>query len=517
MKIATIQSKPIAGNLEYNLQNIIKYINKAKEDKVDLVVFSNGSMTGLNIKGLLYNSTFNDELAILNTELLSASKGIDVLVPTITDYKGAIFEYQTHIKDGELIKCYPATPNDCHEMFSHDISKATNECLLNINDKKISVNCPNGDADLNIYTFLSVFDKRFNSNEEFINAMPDTDIPYLCLNSSGFCNGLVFMGGSFGYSKDKITFQSPYFEESYDILTLKDKTILGPISNAPKEKYELIYKAITNSIKDFINANGFKGIVLGMSGGIDSALVGVLAKEAIGAENIQCLIMPSKYSSNETMSDAEIICNNLGIKYEIIPINSINECLLKALKPFLEGTKADTTEENLQSRIRGILNMAVSNKKGMCLVATGNKSEAATGYYTLYGDSCGSLAPIVDLYKTEVYELSRYINSINPQIPESIIDRPPSAELAPGQKDNDSLPDYDLLDGILTLLMDYNLCVEEVIAEGYDEETVYKVYNLLNKVEFKRGQYPMGISLSETAFQNKDHWDYPITNKFIIK
>lgn len=517
MKIATIQSKPIAGNLEYNLKNIIENINKAKEDKADLVVFSNGSMTGLNIKGLIYNATFNDEIAILNTELLSASKGINVLIPTITDYNGAIFEYQNFIKDGELIKCYPSTPNDCHDMFKDDISKAKDECLLDINGTKISVNCPNGDVDLNIYTFLSIFDKRFNPNEEFINAMPETDIPYICLNSAGFCNGLVFMGASFGYSKEKITFQAPYFEESYNLLTLEDNKISGLIASVPSEKYEFIYKALVNSIKDFINANGFKGIVLGMSGGIDSALVGVLAKEAIGSDKVQCLIMPSKYSSNETMSDAEIICNNLNIKYEIIPINTINESLLNALKPFLEGTKVDTTEENLQSRIRGILNMAVSNKKGMCLVATGNKSEAATGYYTLYGDSCGSLAPIVDLYKTEVYELCRYINSLNPVIPESIIDRPPSAELAPGQKDNDSLPDYDILDGILTLLMDYNLCVEEVIAEGYDEATVYKVYNLLHRVEFKRAQYPMGISLSETAFQNKDHWDYPITNKFIIK
>ncbi|MBQ0105045.1 MAG: NAD(+) synthase, partial [Armatimonadetes bacterium] len=296
-----------------------------------------------------------------------------------------------------------------------------------------------------------------------------------------------------------------------------DSKITGPLSKEPKEGCEAIYGAITNSIKDFAEAYGFRGAVFGMSGGIDSAVVGTLAVKALGKENVKFLIMPSSYSSEETMSDAEIICKNLGAEYYTIPIENINKTYLSALAPFLENTKKDTTEENIQSRIRGMLNMAVSNKTGYCVLTTGNKSEASTGYYTLYGDSCGSLAPIIDLYKTEVYRLAEYINRVQDNIiPESIIKRPPTAELAPGQKDNDTLPDYDILDPILIMLMDLGCSAEECIEEGYDEETVKKIYNLLHRTEFKRAQYPMGISLSESSFQDKNFWDYPITNRFKI-
>ncbi|MBQ7257808.1 MAG: NAD(+) synthase [Abditibacteriota bacterium] len=514
MKIAIVQSKPIAGDITGNLNKIKEYINRAKEDKAELIIFSNGSLTGVNIKGLLYDTTFTNEVAIKNIELINATEGINVLIPTITEYKGKLFEYQAFINKNGEVKLFPATPNDAHEMYEGDIETGKEECLLTIDNKKFSVNCPNGDVDLNIYSFMSVFDKVNYHNLDFVELMPETDVPYININSAGFCNGLVFTGGSLGVSQGKITFQAPYFEEGYFLINLEGKKITGEIHPEPKSKYEAVHKAIVNSIRDYINANGFKGIVFGMSGGVDSALVGTLAVEAIGPEKVTFLIMPSKYSSNETMSDAEIICNILKAKYYNIPIVDINKEFLTSLAPFLEGTKPDTTEENIQSRIRGVLNMAVSNKTGYCVLATGNKSEASTGYFTMYGDSCGSLAPIIDLYKTEVYELCEYINSVNPIIPESIIKRPPTAELAPGQKDNDSLPDYDILDDILIELVDLGCPVEEVMADGYDEETVIKVYNLLHKVEFKRCQYPLAISLSESCFQNKEFWDYPQTNKF---
>ena len=514
MKIALVQVNPIAGDLKNNLKKIVSYINKAKEDKAEFVVFSNGALTGINIKGLMFDATFSDEIAITNIELLNSVKGIDVLIPTLTEYKDQLFEYQTHIKDGKCIKIYPSSPNETHAIFGDDYDTALKECLLTIGDTKISINCPNGDTDLNIYSYISAFDKMANQAEDFVHAMPETEVPYINLNPAGFCNGTIFTGGSFGISHGEFTFQAPYFEESYNLLTLEEGKIKGDIIPAPMEKYEAIYKALTFSIKDYVEDNGFKGVVFGMSGGIDSAVVGALAVNALGADRVKFLIMPSKYSSNETMSDAEIICNNLGAKYYNLPILDINNELLKTLNPFLEGTTPDTTEENIQSRIRGILNMAVSNKTGYCVLTTGNKSEAATGYYTLYGDSCGSLAPIIDLYKTEIYQLAEYINSLKPVIPETIISRPPTAELAPGQKDNDSLPDYDILDDILTLLVDLNSCVEEVVAEGYDEETVKKVYNLLHRVEFKRQQYPMAVALSETCFQDKGFWDFPVTNKF---
>lgn len=515
MKIVSFQSKPIAGNLQKNFENILSNIEKAKKDNAELIVFSNGSMTGLNIKGLIYDKTFTEANSNYNRKLLDI-KGIYILIPLLSESNNEVFEYQTLIRDGKIIKTFPATPNECHEIFGDNIEKAQEECIFTVNDRTFSVNCPNSNADLNIYSFISVYDKLINPIQDFIDAMPETDIPYININSAGFCNGVVFSGASFGVSQGKITYMAPYFEENYSLLNLSDKKITGPVTPQIKNKYEGIYKAITSSIKDFVSANGFRGAVFGMSGGIDSALVGTLAVHALGKDKVTFLIMPGKYSSDDTMSDAEIICRKLGAEYYTIPINDINSEYLKALQPILENKTADTTEENIQSRIRGMLNMAVSNKTGYCVLTTGNKSEAATGYYTLYGDSCGSLAPIIDLYKTEVYELCRYINSTEQLIPESVINRPPTAELAPNQKDCDTLPDYDTLDDILTLLIDFSTGCEEIISQGYDRETVEKVYNLLHQTEFKRAQYPMGISLSETSFQDKTFWDYPITNKFSI-
>lgn len=514
MKIASVQSKSIAGDLKGNLAKALKYTEKAKSDGAELIIFSNGTLTGLNIKSLIYDATFFDECQNINKEFTEKAMGIDILIPTLTEENGEYFEYQAHIKDGKIIKYYPATPNQTHELFGDDIEKAQKECFLTVENEKFSVNCPNGDVSLNIYSFVSLYDKLNDPIQSFIDAMPETEVPYININSAGFCNGVVFCGASFGVTKGEVTYRAPYFEENYSIINLENNTITGQFNEPITEKYEGIYKAIINSIKDFVNANGFKGAVFGMSGGIDSAVVGALAVKALGKENVLFLIMPGKYSSGETMSDAEIICNKLGARYLTIPINDINNDFLKGLSSILEGTKTDTTEENIQSRIRGVLNMAVSNKTGYCVLTTGNKSEASTGYFTLYGDSCGSLAPIIDLYKTEVYGLADYINYVDSVIPQSIIDRPPTAELAPGQKDCDTLPDYDTLDDILTMLVDLNCSVAEVTEEGYDKETVKKVYNLLHRVEFKRAQYPMGISLSETSFQDKVFWDFPITNRF---
>ncbi|MBQ0105238.1 MAG: hypothetical protein KBT47_04285, partial [Armatimonadetes bacterium] len=254
MKIALVQSKPIAGDLKGNLAKIKNYIKSAEKDRAELIVFSEGSLTGLNIKGLVYDSTFRREAENIKEEIIKYSENIDLLIPIITEYRGNIFEYQTHISKGRIIKSYPSTPNETHEIFGEDIEEAQKECILKIKDKVISLNCPNGDADLNIYSFISVFDKNENHIKPFMDAMPETDIPYINLNSAGFCNGLCFSGGSFGVSQGKITYLAPYFEENYSLAELSDSKITGPLSKEPKEGCEAIYGAITNSIKDFAEA-----------------------------------------------------------------------------------------------------------------------------------------------------------------------------------------------------------------------------------------------------------------------
>ncbi|MEW5814233.1 MAG: NAD(+) synthase, partial [Spirochaetota bacterium] len=245
---------------------------------------------------------------------------------------------------------------------------------------------------------------------------------------------------------------------------------------------------------------GFNKVHLGLSGGIDSALVAVLAAEAVGPENVTAFALPSRYSSEASFNDAKEIAVNLGIQFSVLSIEKIFPAFLDALEPFFKGKEPDVTEENLQARIRGTLLMSYSNKWGSLLLTTGNKSELATGYCTLYGDMSGGLGVIGDLLKTEVYELCRYINKRKPVIPESILSKAPSAELRPGQKDEDSLPPYDILDKILTLYLIDNMTLEEIIQKGFSQELVSRVLSLVARSEYKRRQAPPVLKVSERAF-----------------
>ena len=273
-------------------------------------------------------------------------------------------------------------------------------------------------------------------------------------------------------------------------------------------------------VGDFVRKNGFKGVLLGLSGGFDSALCAAIAVDALGADKVRAVMMPSEFTSRESLEDAEAVAKMLGIRYDILPIVENVACFEKLLAPVFKGKDRDTTEENLQARLRGVLLMALSNKFGDLLLCTGNKSETAVGYATLYGDMCGGFAPINDLYKTDAYALAQWRNENHPVwikneikqiMPQRLITKAPSAELRPGQKDEDSLPPYETLDAILKMLVENDAGIDEVVAAGYDESVVKQVYALLHRSEFKRIQGAPGVKLSRRSFDGD--WHYPITKK----
>jgi NAD+ synthase (glutamine-hydrolysing) len=327
----------------------------------------------------------------------------------------------------------------------------------------------------------------------------DYHLPIVYVNQVGAQTELIFDGGSMLINKQgDVEQELAYFEEEYRVIELSGSNEINI-----QQRYstiEKIYKALILGIKDYFHKTGFKSATLGLSGGIDSALVAVLATEALGAENIHTLLMPSKYSSDHSITDAIQLAENLGIKYDIVPIQEMVDSFETALKPIFKGLKSGVAEENIQARTRGILVMALSNKFGNILLNTTNKSECAVGYGTLYGDMNGGLSVLGDVYKTDIFKLARYINREKEIIPENTIIKPPSAELKPDQKDTDSLPDYELLDQILFRYIELNLSPEEIIEQGYDEKVVRKTARMVNFNEYKRFQAPPILRISSKAF-----------------
>jgi NAD+ synthase (glutamine-hydrolysing) len=312
--------------------------------------------------------------------------------------------------------------------------------------------------------------------------------------------------------------QSAYYESVNTIKIgkkIREKTPIKAVKVDSFDIYEQLYLAVKTGIKDYVWKNGFQKVVLGLSGGIDSSLTAAIAADAIGPENVLGLLMPSQYSSKGSIDDSIELSKNLGINYKIIPINDIYEKYIENLKESFKNTDEDKTEENIQARIRGNLVMAFSNKFGYLALACGNKSEAATGYATLYGDMAGGFSPIKDLYKTDLYKVARKYNELHGKeiIIRSILEKPPSAELRPNQKDEDTLPPYALLDEILFKYIDREMSYDELLQEGYDEGLLKNVINMVNKNEYKRRQSAPGIKLTERSF-GKDR-RMPITNKYI--
>jgi len=363
-----------------------------------------------------------------------------------------------------------------------------------------------------------------------VRQVVESGLPMLYANQVGGQDELVFDGGSFAINADRtLAFQMSQFEEAVTTTTWKRVDtdagsrfvcLDGPQSRIP-EKEEADYRACMLGLRDYVNKNGFKDVVLGLSGGIDSAICAALAVDALGEERLRTVMLPYRYTSKDSFTDAEACARALGCRYDVVPIAEPVEGFMTALGPLFEGTTAGVTEENLQSRARGVILMAISNKFGSMVVTTGNKSEMSVGYATLYGDMNGGFNPIKDLYKMQVYALSRWRNGHVPPgglgpsgevIPKNIIDKAPSAELRENQTDQDSLPPYPVLDDILECLVENEMGVDEIVARGHPRETVTRVEHLLYIAEYKRRQAAPGVKITRKNFGRDRR--YPITNRF---
>ena len=367
------------------------------------------------------------------------------------------------------------------------------------------------------------FDVRLT---HMVSRVVETGLPLIYLNLVGGQDDQVFDGGTFGLNEHgKLAFQMPVFEEEIAHITLENDGAgwsiqPGEIVHHPDE-WEQDYNCTVLSLRDYMAKTGFKKVLLGLSGGIDSALVATIAVDALGAENVRCVMLPSEYTSQGSLDDAEALAKNLGCRYDFVPIAEGRAAITNTLAPLFEGTEPGLTEENIQSRLRGLLLMALSNKFGEMLLTTGNKSEVAVGYATIYGDMAGGYNPIKDLYKTRVFEQCRWRNANHRDwmkgpggavIPVEIIDKPPSAELREDQKDSDSLPDYPELDAILDILVDQDGSISDCVAAGFDRDVAKKVEHLLYISEYKRFQSAPGTRLTKRAFWLDRR--YPIVNRW---
>ncbi|MBD3749905.1 MAG: NAD+ synthase [Sphingobacteriales bacterium] len=532
MKIALAQLNYHIGNFEANTQKIIQTLNSEKAKETDLVVFAELCVSGYPPRDFLEYPEFIELCKTAAEEIAKASKGIACIIglpivnPVIEGknlYNAAFF-----IEDGEikqvikksLLPTYdvfdeyryfePAHEFKCIDFKGYKIALTICEDLWNLGDNPLYKTCPmdelmKEDPDLMINIAASPF--AYNHDEERIFILSQNcrkyEIPLFYVNHVGAQTELIFDGGSLVFDKagDLVT-EFKYFEEEiqvFDVEQIKSSIVLNEKSNRQTDT-EQVYQALVLGIKDYFRKSGFKQAVLGLSGGIDSAVVCALACEALGAENVMAVLMPSKYSSDHSIKDAEDLVKNIGCKHTIIPIKDIADTFDETLAKEFSGLAPNITEENIQARSRGILLMAMSNKFGYILLNTSNKSEAAVGYGTLYGDMCGAISVIGDCYKTQVYQLAEYINRNKEIIPQNTITKAPSAELRPDQKDSDSLPDYDILDKILFEYIEMKKSSKAIIADGYDADLVAKVLKMVNRAEFKRYQTPPTLRVSPKAF-----------------
>ena len=339
----------------------------------------------------------------------------------------------------------------------------------------------------------------------------DEKVPLVQVNLIGANDELIFDGHSVALDRngEVLAMGQGFVEEIFVAEVDGSQPTQKPQWPVPEE---LLFRALSLGVRDYVTKCGFKSVVLGLSGGIDSAITAVIAVDALGADKVMGVSMPARYSSSGSLTDAEALAKNLGIRYEVLPIETAFKAMEGQLAKVFAGTKPNEAEENIQSRLRGVTLMALSNKFGALVLTTGNKSEMAVGYCTLYGDMCGALAVIADVFKTDVYKVSRWINREKVVIPTDSITKPPSAELRPDQKDQDSLPEYDVLDAILRAYIEKDLSVDEIVASGAERSTVVRVTRMVDAAEYKRRQGPLGIRVTQKAF-GKDR-RMPVTNRY---
>lgn len=535
MKIALVQNNYHIGNFSDNSSKIIQSINKAQAAGADLVVFSELSVCGYYPHDMLERSEFIEKTQIAVENIASQCLNIAAIVgaPTVNYsrrgkrlYNSALF-----IRNGVVEKTIHKTLLPTYDIFDEyrHFEPNRNFDVIELKREKIALticedlwdNQPSNNSfakselyitspleelsKFNPYCIINIAASPFSNDQEdsrktvLKNNACKYSVPLVYVNQVGAQTEIVFDGGSMVIdAKGEIIHELKYFTEDFRIVDLADlnqKNIQPGVTPIKK-----IYDALVLGISDYFGKCGFRSATLGLSGGIDSAVVAVLAVRALGPQNVRVLLMPSKYSSKHSVDDAVALAQNLGIEYQTIPIQKIVDEFEYGLSPVFGDLPPDVSEENIQARARGVLLMALSNKFGNILLNTSNKSECAVGYGTLYGDMNGGLSVLADVYKTDVFNLAHFINQKSEIIPNNTIIKPPSAELRPDQKDSDSLPDYAVLDKILYAYIEQNKSPNEIIKQGFDSEIVFKTIRLVNYNEYKRFQTPPILRVSSKAF-----------------
>ena len=543
-RITLAQLNPTVGDLAGNAAKAREVWQAGKDAGSDLVALPEMFITGYNAQDLIRKSAFTaDAIAEVKALAVACADGPALAIGGPWVEEDALFNGYFILMNGQIRSVIQKhhLPNDlvfdevrifdsgpiggpysvgptrigspiCEDAWYEDVvethAETGAEFLL----------IPNGSP-----YHRTKHDQRLNL---MVSRVIESGLPLIYLNMVGGQDDQVFDGGSFVLNRGgALALRLPVFEEAVQQITLTRGDDGWTVADGPKatvpEPMELDYHAMVLSLRDYCQKSGFKKVLLGLSGGIDSALVAVIAADALGAENLRAVMLPSAYTSDGSLSDARTLAQTLGCRYDTLPITEGQEAINATLEPLFDGLKPDLTEENIQSRLRGLLLMALSNKFGEMLLTTGNKSEVAVGYATIYGDMAGGYNPIKDLYKTRVFEICRWRNENHRDwmrgpagvvIPTSIIEKPPSAELRPDQKDSDSLPDYPVLDGILQILVDQDGSIADCVAAGYSKEDAKRAEHLLYMSEYKRFQAAPGARLSPRAFWLDRR--YPIVNRW---
>ncbi|MGA2584747.1 MAG: NAD+ synthase [Tepidisphaeraceae bacterium] len=536
MRIALAQINPVIGDLAANSRKHLDFISKARDAGANLVIFPELSVIGYPPKDLLLKPQFIDDTLAAVKAIADKVRGIDAIVGLAqrnTDPVGRpLRNAAAFLRDGKILSTHFKTLLPTYDVFDEsryfepgppgqrgDLVRIGDMlCGLSIcedlwNDEKMIprrlyhqnpiADLQSAGAQILINTSASPFvvGKHEFRKQLFSSQVKQFARPLVYVNQVGGNDELVFDGNSIAFDAEgNVIAQARDFEEELMVVEIPGHPA-GPM-NVPSTGIESIYKALVLGLRDYVRKCGFSSVVLGLSGGIDSALTAALAVASLGKDRVVGVAMPSRFSSEHSVADARALAENLGIAFHIVGIEQVHEAYEKTLAEPFAGFPADVTEENLQARIRGALLMAFSNKFNHMLLTTGNKSELAVGYCTIYGDMCGGLAVISDVPKTTIWEMSRWINQQAGRavIPQSSIDKIPSAELRPNQTDQDSLPPYPILDAILNRYVEEEKSAAEIIADGYDSATVLRVIRLIDRSEYKRRQAAPGIKVTSRAF-----------------
>ncbi|HUY01703.1 MAG TPA: NAD+ synthase [Rhodocyclaceae bacterium] len=534
LKIAISQLNCTVGDLAGNAQLILAAAQRASALGADLMLTPELALSGYPPEDLLLRPDFyracDRELRALAAATGERCPDLALLVGHPEEHQGSRYNAASLLRGGRIETTYRKHRLPNYEVFDEEryFDAGTEACVISVAGVRCGVNiCADvwepgaADAarDAGAELLLALNASPYHQNKQaqryevLRSRIKDTGMPVIYANLVGGQDELVFDGASFALDgRGALTHQLPAFEEALELVEFRDGELLPGRIEAPLSPEAEAYAALKLGVADYLGKNGFPGAIIGLSGGVDSALTLVIAVDALGPERVRAVMMPSPYTAQMSLDDSRALAKNLGVCYQEIPIEPAMRTFAELLAAEFAGLPADATEENLQARIRGMILMALSNKSGAIVLTTGNKSEMAVGYATLYGDMAGGFAVIKDIYKTLVYRLCRYRNGLSPVIPENILTRAPSAELKPDQRDQDTLPPYEVLDAIIEAYMERDESPRQIVAQGFAAADVRRVVRMLSRSEYKRRQSPVGIRITRRGF-GKD-WRYPITSRY---